>query len=197
MANFDIVARLEKDPAQGILAVVQQAQGAQALVDKVYLYNPDAVNALVDQLNAIIEEIVLLDDYNGLRNKPRLNTDNTQAITPTDEIIVGTVNLHKISKTGSYNDLLNKPALGNLAFEDLVSYNFLTQSLQEAIDLAETAIQSVKTINGISIVGTGNVDIDGLPDQTGKSGKYLKTDGTDASWEDSSAIIMRVWGPND
>lgn len=197
MANFDIVARLEKDPAQGILAVIQQNQGEQALVDKVYLYNPDAVNALVDQLNEILQEIVLLDDYNGLRNKPRLNTDNNQSFIPGDEVIVGTVNLHKVSKTGSYNDLLNKPVLGNLAFEDLVNYNLLSSELQTAIDLAGTAIQSVKTINGISIVGTGNVDIDGLPDQTGKAGKYLKTDGTNASWEDSTAIIMRIWGPND
>lgn len=47
---------------------------------------------------------------------------------------------------------------------------------------ADTAIQSVKTINGQSIVGEGNVDIDGLPSQTGNAGKFLKTDGTGASW---------------
>ena len=53
---------------------------------------------------------------------------------------------------------------------------------------ADTAIQSVKTINGQSIVGEGNVDIDSLPDQTGQNGKFLTTDGTDASWETINAL---------
>ena len=42
----------------------------------------------------------------------QLNTNNEAAQTPSsNEAIVGngTINLHKISKTGSYNDLLNKP----------------------------------------------------------------------------------------
>lgn len=53
---------------------------------------------------------------------------------------------------------------------------------------ADTAIQSVKTINGQSIVGEGNVDIDALPDQTGQNGKFLTTDGTDASWSDKPLV---------
>ena len=48
--------------------------------------------------------------------------------------------------------------------------------------LADTAIQSVKTINGQSIVGTGDVTVGGLPDQTDQSGKFLTTDGSSASW---------------
>ena len=54
--------------------------------------------------------------------------------------------------------------------------------------LADTAIQSVKTINNQSIVGTGNVDIGGLPSQTGNAGKFLTTDGTDASWSDKPLV---------
>lgn len=54
--------------------------------------------------------------------------------------------------------------------------------------LADTAIQSVKTINGQSIVGTGDVTVGGLPDQTGQSGKFLTTDGTDASWSDKPLV---------
>lgn len=60
-----------------------------------------------------------------------------------------------------------------------------------------TAIQSVKTINGQTIVGEGNVDIDGLPAQTGQAGKVLTTDGTDASWETPTTITMRTWGANE
>ena len=39
-----------------------------------------------------------------------------------------------------------------------------------------------KTINSNSIIGSGNLVLDGLPSQTGNSGKYLTTNGTNASW---------------
>ena len=49
-------------------------------------------------------------DYSLLLNKPILNTDNALALTPdVSETINGTIELHKISKTGDYDDLLNKP----------------------------------------------------------------------------------------
>ena len=41
---------------------------------------------------------------------------------------------------------------------------------------------NIKTINNNSILGSGNLVLDGLPSQTGQSGKFLTTDGTDASW---------------
>lgn len=44
----------------------------------------------------------------------------------------------------------------------------------------------IKTINNNSIVGSGNVDI--IPSQTGQSGKYLTTDGTDASWANVDSL---------
>lgn len=62
---------------------------------------------------------------------------------------------------------------------------------------ADTAIQSVKTINGQSIVGEGNVDIDALPTQTGQNGKVLMTNGTAASWETPTTITFRTWGANE
>ena len=41
-----------------------------------------------------------------------LNTSNTTAQTASSsESFSGTINLHKVSKTGSYNDLLNKPTI--------------------------------------------------------------------------------------
>ena len=41
---------------------------------------------------------------------------------------------------------------------------------------------NIKTINNNSILGSGNITIDSLPSQSGNAGKYLTTDGTDASW---------------
>lgn len=41
---------------------------------------------------------------------------------------------------------------------------------------------SIKTINSTSLLGSGNIAIDGLPSQTGQSGKFLTTNGSSASW---------------
>ena len=51
-------------------------------------------------------------DYNNLENKPILNSSNTEILEINEnETIAGTINLHKVSKTGNYNDLNNKPGL--------------------------------------------------------------------------------------
>lgn len=51
-------------------------------------------------------------DYSVLLNKPVLNTANTKSLAvDSNETINGVVSLHKISKTGSYEDLLNKPTI--------------------------------------------------------------------------------------
>lgn len=51
---------------------------------------------------------------------------------------------------------------------------------------------NIKTINGESVLGSGNLAVNGLPDQTGQTGKVLTTDGTDASWVDPSVIGSKV-----
>jgi len=43
-------------------------------------------------------------------------------------------------------------------------------------------LTGIKTVNGSSILGSGNLTIDALPSQTGNSGKFLTTNGTAASW---------------
>lgn len=51
-------------------------------------------------------------DYSVLLNKPVLNTANTKSLAvDSNETINGIVSLHKISKTGSYEDLLHKPTI--------------------------------------------------------------------------------------
>lgn len=51
-------------------------------------------------------------NYNDLTNKPILNTNYTSSLAPNSlEILKGTIGLHKISKTGSYNDLNGLPSL--------------------------------------------------------------------------------------
>lgn len=49
-------------------------------------------------------------DYTQLQNKPKLNTNNSKSLAVNSaEELNGTVSLHKVAKTGSYNDLLDKP----------------------------------------------------------------------------------------
>ena len=50
--------------------------------------------------------------YSDLSNKPALNTNNSSALSVNgSESINGTISLHKVSKTGNYNDLLNRPTI--------------------------------------------------------------------------------------
>ena len=51
-------------------------------------------------------------NYNELLNKPILNTNNIVSLpTNSEEIIKGTISLHKIAKTGKYSDLIGTPSI--------------------------------------------------------------------------------------
>ena len=55
---------------------------------------------------------------------------------------------------------------------------------------------NIKTVNNTSLLGSGDITIDSLPSQTGNSGKFLTTDGTDASWATVNAdnIFWATYG---
>lgn len=68
-------------------------------------------------------------DY--IKNKPTiptapgtLNTNNTAAQTvSSSESLSGTINLHRVAKTGNYNELSNKPLLNNYSLETITVPN--------------------------------------------------------------------------
>ena len=64
--------------------------------------------------------------YYDLTQKPHLNTNNTTGLDYGDEELNDTINLHKISKTGSFNDLKHVP--------------------QETLDFAESERQKSKNL---------------------------------------------------
>lgn len=69
-------------------------------------------------------------DYNALSNKPALNTDNSAALeVNAQEEISGTVSLHKVSKTGNYNDLLNKPNIPSKTSDLTNDSGFITNEV--------------------------------------------------------------------
>lgn len=64
------------------------------------------------------------DNYNDLINKPILETDVSENLDPDkSELIKGTIKLHKISKTGDYTDLNNKPDLNFIPETEKASAN--------------------------------------------------------------------------
>ena len=67
----------------------------------------------------------------------------------------------------------------------------VTSAIQTQIDGKQATLVSgtnIKTINSTSILGSGDLTIDSLPTQTGQSGKFLTTNGTDASWANVDAL---------
>lgn len=48
--------------------------------------------------------------------------------------------------------------------------------------------ENIKTLNNQSILGSGNLELDGLPSQEGNDGKFLTTNGSVASWDNVSSI---------
>lgn len=71
--------------------------------------------------------------YYDLTQKPHLNTNNTAGLDYGDEELNDTINLHKISKTGSFNDLKHVP--------------------QETLDFAESERQKSKNLFPNETVG--------------------------------------------
>ena len=100
-------------------------------------------------------------DYSALQNKPKLNTNNAtaQAVNSSEEI-KDTIKLHKISKTGNYNDSLNRPII-NYQVQDklkdvrgiylnefngrITSGNFIKDTTQYGTMRADLATSSMTT----------------------------------------------------
>ena len=71
-------------------------------------------------------------NYNELQNKPKLNTANSTSLAVNEsEELKGIISLHKVAKTGSYNDLLNKPAPVDLS-------NYVTKNTAQTISGKKT-----------------------------------------------------------
>ena len=81
-----------------------------------------------------------------------------------------------------------------LNYVDGVTSNIQTQLNSKQATLVSGT--NIKTINNNSILGSGNLDIDGLPSQSGQSGKYLTTNGTTASWATVSQTLSGLTDTN-
>lgn len=158
-------------------------QGIQAQLDLLYLWNPDAANELIKQLEEAIKEVQSNLDYNKLVNKPTLDTTSTNALVAGTEEVAGIVKLHKVSKTGSYEDLNDKPDLDLYATKTELSAGLESKADKTALPQNQTGTAGqvyTKTETGAEWQNASGGS--SLPDQTGNAGKFLTTDGTNASW---------------
>lgn len=115
-----------------------------------------------------------------------------------------------------YQDLFQEDGAGDLLRKDILPTEAVTCDPQTFTEEQKTQIRQnigaasggiasatqlglVKIGSGISIDTNGKISADSqLPDQTDKSGKYLKTDGTNASWGDVQAgasfpLLTAMW----
>lgn len=111
----------------------------------------------------------LVKDYNVLTNKPVLNTDNDESLTPDEsEVISGMIDLHKVSKTGDYGDLQNAPEYdpdtGNL------SSTKFTGSGEGLTDIPSSAVD----FDDLPVIG----DYEG-PSGTGRFVTFLQNESGD------------------
>ena len=114
----------------------------QAVVDK----NPTlswGTKSTVATIGGTSINVTMPANPNSHQSIKTLKTDNTAAqATSAGEAIAGsgTINLHKVAKTGSYTDLNNKPAIPDIS--NLVPYTGATKS----VNLGSHSLSMVRTI---------------------------------------------------
>jgi hypothetical protein len=108
--------------------------------------------------------------YTDLSNKPTIPTNTNQLTNGAGFLTsVGTI---------SYNDLSNKPALFSGSYADLTSKPTLFSG--SYTDL--TSKPTIPTNTNQLTNGAGFITSNGIPSQSGNSGKYLTTNGSAVSW---------------
>lgn len=97
----------------------------------------------------------------------KTNNDTAQAVSASETISgSGTINLHKVAKTGSYNDLLNKPAA--VTESTVSSWGFTKNTgTVTAVKMNNTTKNPSSGVVDLGTVLTSHQDISGLMPKTG------------------------------
>ena len=104
--------------------------------------------ATTGSFNDLLDKPVIPTKTSELTNDSGFLTEHQPLKTINNESIVGTGNIEIEGFSGDYNDLTNKPTIPTKTSELTNDSGFLTE-------------QTLKTINGESIVGEGNIEIGG------------------------------------
>lgn len=125
-------------------------------------------------------------DYNDLTNKPDIPAAANNA---TITITQGGVTKGSFTTDQATDATIDIDAGDSITVDSAIDSNsenpVQNKVISSALDNKQDALVSgtnIKTLNGNSILGSGDLTLDGLPSQTEQSGKFLTTNGTDASW---------------
>ena len=120
-------------------------------------------------------------DYTALSNKPSLDTTSGVSLNPLKEEIKGEISLHKIAKTGNYEDLLYKPIIP-ITFTDSRESDYAASELpQWQINLLQRMINEYRLDN--NSINNYILRIDGLSyleDTSGEWGNEYSNKGKNA-----------------
>ena len=111
--------------------------------------------ATTGSYNDLLDKPVIPTKTSELDNDSGFLTEHQPLKTINNESIVGTGNIEIEGFSGDYNDLTNKPVIPTKTSELTNDSGFLTEH------------QPLKTINGESLVGTGNIEIESGSSQWG------------------------------
>jgi len=98
------------------------------------------------------------------------------------------------SQSNSANSIAQRDVNGQVAVNQTPTANNHAASkkyVDDGLNSKQATLVSgtnIKTINNQSVLGSGNLNLDGLPSQSGQSGKYLTTNGTSASWNSLATV---------
>lgn len=160
-------------------AAEDAATSAQAASDiEGYLTDPNLVavgtdlrkgdNSLIAQAVEASEEILNTEYAQDLS----FSSYKLQLLDQDNNPLGTAVQFSKVASTGSYSDLSGKPAINNAT---------ITFKQGGSVKGSFTTNQSSNQTIELDAGGGGGSS---LPDQAGNAGKFLSTDGTDASWDD-------------
>ncbi|MBQ0113373.1 MAG: hypothetical protein KBT03_09610 [Bacteroidales bacterium] len=155
--------------------------------------------SLNDALNneALMREIMDNDLYNLYLQLNSSKQDNlvsgTNIKTINSTTILGSGNIDvATTEQGAKADTALQPNDNVSELTNDAGYQNATQVNTAITSYHDTSKQdtlvsgtNIKTINGNSVLGSGNLSISELPDQTGQKGKFLTTNGTTASWDNA------------
>lgn len=112
--------------------------------------------------------------------------------TASTTVETGTVNVNDTYYyDGSSWSLLSGGGQVTATFSSLGGSPYDNTSLSTALNGKQPTLVSgtnIKTINGSTILGSGNISTSELPSQSGQSGKYLTTNGSATSWATVDAL---------
>jgi len=143
-----------------------------------------SAKCVFDAINLVSGSVI--SSYTGLSNLPILNTNNTTSLTASsNETITGTIKLHKVSKTGSYDDLLNKPTIPTVGALTTTATTAQATASSESFSNAISLHKVAKTGTYSDLIGTPTIPTVGTLTTTATT-----TQSTASSESFSSAISL-------